>query len=86
MTVIYALVQRFCQENPLPKPRGRPTNTPKRSSSPSFLLGVREHAFYRRLLFALALEILTDHPLPALATLVYRFTLFSCCLLPTVVL
>jgi hypothetical protein len=50
------------------------------------LLGVREHAFYRCLLFALALEILTDHPLPALATLVYRFTLFSCCLLPTVVL
>jgi hypothetical protein len=37
------------------------------------LLGTREHASYRRLLFALAPQLLPDHPLPALGTLVYRF-------------
>ncbi len=69
---IYSLVLRFCQENPLPKRRGRPHKYPEALILTLWLLGVREHASYRRLLFALAPEILPDHPLPALGMLSYR--------------
>ncbi len=50
----------------------RPHKYPEALILTLWLLGVREHASYRRLLFALAPEILPDHPLPALGTFSYR--------------
>ncbi len=73
VNTIHALVQRFCQLHPLPKQRGRPHQYPEPLILTLLLLGAREHASYRRLRFALARELLPDHPLPALGTLVYRF-------------
>ncbi|GIV18561.1 MAG: hypothetical protein KatS3mg023_0312 [Armatimonadota bacterium] len=69
---IYSLVLRFCQLHPLPKRRGRPCKYSEALILTLWLLAVRENASYRRLLFALAPEILPDHPLPALGTLAYR--------------
>ncbi|GIV11082.1 MAG: hypothetical protein KatS3mg020_0573 [Fimbriimonadales bacterium] len=73
MNTIYALLQRFCQLHPLPTRRGRPHQYPEPLILTLLLLGAREHASYRRLRFALARELLPNHPLPALGTLVYRF-------------
>ncbi|GIV08966.1 MAG: hypothetical protein KatS3mg019_1057 [Fimbriimonadales bacterium] len=73
VNTIYALLQRFCQLHPCPPKRGRPPKYPEPLILTLLLLGTREHASYRRLRFALARELLPDHPLPALGTLVYRF-------------
>ncbi|GIV09476.1 MAG: hypothetical protein KatS3mg019_1567 [Fimbriimonadales bacterium] len=73
VNTIYALLQRFCQLHPCPPKRGRPPKYPEPLILTLLLLGAREHASYRRLRFALARELLPDHPLPALGTLVYRF-------------
>jgi len=70
---IYTLVQRFCQQHPLPPKRGRPPKYPEPLILTLLLIAVREHASYRRLRFALATELLPNQPLPALGTLVYRF-------------
>ncbi|GIV17419.1 MAG: hypothetical protein KatS3mg022_2854 [Armatimonadota bacterium] len=70
--VIFTIVQRFCQIHPLPPRRGRPYKYPEALILTLLLLGVRENASYRRLLFALAPELLPDQPLPALGTLAYR--------------
>ncbi|GIV07121.1 MAG: hypothetical protein KatS3mg017_0323 [Fimbriimonadales bacterium] len=73
VNTIYALLQRFCQLHPRPPKRGRPHQYPEPLILTLLLLGTREHASYRRLRFALARELLPNHPLPALGTLVYRF-------------
>ncbi|MEN3000662.1 MAG: hypothetical protein ABDI19_02335, partial [Armatimonadota bacterium] len=71
-SLIYALVRRFCQLHPQPKTRGRLHTYPKALILTLALLRTRDHASYRRLLFALAPDALPDHPLPALSTRVYR--------------
>ncbi|MCL6476736.1 MAG: hypothetical protein K6U75_17020 [Firmicutes bacterium] len=70
---IYHYIQRFCQLHPLPKRRARPYQYPEALILTLLLLRIREHASYRRLLFGIAPELLSEFDLPALGTLVYRF-------------
>lgn len=53
-TVIYALVQRLCQSHSLPRTRGRPPLYPEALILTLALLRSRDHASFRRLLYALA--------------------------------
>ncbi len=77
ISTIYTLVQRFCQQHPLPPKRGRPPKYPEPLILTLLLIAVREHASYRRLRFALATELLPNQPLPALGTRVYWRVSFS---------
>ncbi|MGC8784672.1 MAG: hypothetical protein ACP5RN_09870 [Armatimonadota bacterium] len=72
--VIYDHVQRFCQQHPLPqKRRGRPSQYPEALILTLLLLHRLEHASYRRLIFGVAPQLLSEFDLPALGTLAYRF-------------
>ena len=63
--------------HPLPTKRGRPPIYPEALILTLALLLVRDHASWRKLRYALAPETLSNHPLPALSTLVYRIHTIS---------
>ena len=70
---IYHLAEQFTRQHPRPKTtRGRNPLYPEALILTLALLQVAQHASYRQLLFGLAPQLLPNHALPALGTLLYR--------------
>ncbi len=70
---IYHLAEQFTRQHPRKTTRGRKPLYPEALILTLVLLQTARRASYRQLLFGLAPEVLPNHALPALGTLLYRF-------------